>query len=130
MQGLFWFFLRSDASGIGVAVIHCTHASGMKAHAESNRIRNKHWLFFSQKKLMMEVLPLVFESSKNRPWIVGWMEYSLVLLLSLQLCRVPSFIYLYIYYDYNYALCHHLFVYTYRYDSLNLIVVVCNLFSA
>ena len=49
MQGLFWFFLRSDASGIGVAVIHGTHASGMKAHAESNQIRNKHWLFFPKK---------------------------------------------------------------------------------
>ena len=49
MQGLFWFFLRNDASGIGAAVIHCMHASGMKAHAESNRIRNKHWLFFPKK---------------------------------------------------------------------------------
>ena len=41
MQGLFWFFLRSDASGISAAVIHGMHASGVKAHAESNQIRNK-----------------------------------------------------------------------------------------
>ena len=49
MQGLFWFFLRSDASGIDAAVIHRMHVSGVKAHAESNRIRNKRWLFFSKK---------------------------------------------------------------------------------
>jgi len=30
MQGLFWFFLRSDASGISAAVIHGMHASGVK----------------------------------------------------------------------------------------------------
>jgi hypothetical protein len=41
MQGLFWFFLKSDTSGIGVAVIHHVHTSGVKAHAESNQIRNK-----------------------------------------------------------------------------------------
>ena len=41
MQGLFWFFLESDTSGIGVAVIHRVHTSGVKAHAESNQIRNK-----------------------------------------------------------------------------------------
>ena len=49
MQCLFLFFLRSDASGIDAAVIHRMHASGVKAHAESNRIRNKRWLFFSKK---------------------------------------------------------------------------------
>ena len=41
MQGLFWFFLKSDASGIGAAVIYRMHALGVKAHAESNQIRNK-----------------------------------------------------------------------------------------
>ena len=41
MQSLFWFFLRSDASEIGAAVIHRMHASGVKAHAESNQICNK-----------------------------------------------------------------------------------------
>ena len=76
MQGLFWFFIRSDASGIGAAVIHRMHASGEKAHAENNRIRNKRWLFFSQEKLMMGVLPLVFEPSKNRPCIDEWREYQ------------------------------------------------------
>ena len=75
MQGLFWFFLRSDASGIGAAVIYRMHALGVKAHAESNQIRNKRWLFFSQEKLMTRVLSLVFEPSKNRPCIVGWREY-------------------------------------------------------
>ena len=49
MQGLFWFFLESDTSGIGVAVIHRVHTSGVKAHAESNQIRNKRWLFFPKK---------------------------------------------------------------------------------
>ena len=49
MQGLFWFFLSSDASGIGAAIIHRMHASGVKAHAESNQIRNKRWLFFPKK---------------------------------------------------------------------------------
>ena len=75
MQGLFWFFLKSDASGIGAAVIYRMHALGVKAHAESNQIRNKRWLFFSQEKLMTRVLSLVFEPSKNRPCIVGWREY-------------------------------------------------------
>jgi hypothetical protein len=60
-----------------VAVIHHVHTSGVKAHAESNQIRNKCWLFFSQEKLLMGVLPLVFEPSKNRPCIVGWREYFL-----------------------------------------------------
>ena len=64
MQGLFWFFLKSDASGIGAAIIYHMHASGVKAHAESNQIRNKHWLFFSQKKLMTKVFFLVFEPRK------------------------------------------------------------------
>jgi len=36
MQGLFWFFLSSDASGIEAAIIHHMHASGVKAHTESN----------------------------------------------------------------------------------------------
>ena len=75
MQGLFWFFLKSDASGIGAAIIYHMHASGVKAHAESNQIRNKCLLFFSQEKLMTGVLPLFFEPSKNGPCIVGWREY-------------------------------------------------------
>ena len=39
------FFLKSDASEIGVTVIHHMHASGVKARAESNQICNKRWLF-------------------------------------------------------------------------------------
>ena len=77
MQGLLWFFLKSDASGIGGAIIYHMHASGVKAHAESNQICNKRWLFFSQEKLIMGVFPLVFEPSKNRSCIVGWREYCL-----------------------------------------------------
>ena len=70
-------FLRSDASGICAIVIHRMHVLRVKAHAESNQICNKRWLFFSQEKLIMGVLPLVFEPSKNRPCIVGWREYCL-----------------------------------------------------
>ena len=50
MQGLFWFFLKSDALGIGAAVIHHMYASGVKAHAEINQICNKCRLFFFPRK--------------------------------------------------------------------------------
>ena len=59
IQGLFCFFLKSDASEIGATVIHHMHASGVKAYAKSNQISNKCWLFFSQKKAKTGVLPLV-----------------------------------------------------------------------
>ena len=80
MQGLFWFFLKSDASGIVAAVIHHMHVSGVNAHAESNQIRNQRWLFFFQEKLMTGVLLLVFEPSKNRSCIDEWREYQIVTL--------------------------------------------------
>ena len=47
MYVLFWFFFRES---VRATVIHRMHASEVKAHAESNRSRNKHWLLFFSRK--------------------------------------------------------------------------------
>jgi hypothetical protein len=72
LQGLFTFFLGSDALGVGVVVILRMHTSGVKHMQRVTKlVINVNWLF-PQEKLMIGVLPLVSEPNKNRPYIDEW----------------------------------------------------------
>jgi hypothetical protein len=61
-----------------VVVILCMHASGVK-HTRRVIESTINLIVFSQEKLIMGVLSLVFEPSTNRPCIDEWSEYLLML---------------------------------------------------
>jgi hypothetical protein len=58
--------------GIGTTIIHHVHTSGVIQRVKKFTIKVG---CFPQAKLMMGVLSLAFEPSKNKPCIVEWREY-------------------------------------------------------
>jgi hypothetical protein len=64
------------ATTIGGALNLHMHTSGVKHMQRVTKLKINTSSLFPQEKLMIRVLPFVFEPSKNRPCIDEWREYE------------------------------------------------------